>query len=166
MNESLEQKPGCLGLLLKLLAGVSGDKKGKGGAEGPWPFVRNRRGLMSPAEFSFFRVLQQACGERYVVCPKVGLGDVLAVKKGTENFRTWRNKIDRKHIDFVLCDAKTMAVVAGVELDDASHESQKAKERDAVKDKACEVAGLPLLRFKAQRSYDPAKIAQALSKLG
>lgn len=151
-----ESRPpsGCLAFFLDLFAG--GDKPAGGDAppgDGPWPFTQSKH-LLSRAEFSFYRVLQQACDGRWVVCPKVGLGDLLYVKKGTDNFRGWRNKIDRKHIDFVLCDAQTMTVVAAVELDDASHGSKKAQERDAVKDKACADAGLVQLRFPARQAYN------------
>ena len=65
MSDSLDQKPGCLGFLQKLFGSPSG-----GGADGPLPYQR-RKGLLSRAEFSFYRVLQQACGGRFVVCPKV-----------------------------------------------------------------------------------------------
>ena len=161
MSQSLDQKPGCLGFLQKLFGSLEG-----GGAGVDWPYVRQPKGLLSKGEFSFFRVLQQACGDRYVVCPKVGLVDLLTVKKVTEKWQSYRNKIDRKHIDFVLCDAQTMQVVAAVELDDKSHDSDRARQRDAVKNKACAAAGLPLIRFKAQRAYDSHAIAAELSALG
>lgn len=150
MADDSRQSSGCLAFFLDWFGGGAGDAAA---GDGPWPFVQ-KQWLLSKAEFSFFRVLQQACGGRWVVCPKVGLGDLLYVQKGTDNFRGWRNKIDRKHIDFVLCDAETMTVVAAVELDDKSHQGQKAQERDAVKDKACADAGLVLLRFPARRSYN------------
>ena len=163
MADSLDQKPGCLGQLLRLVQDLfSGESTP---ADGPWPFAR-KRWLLSKAEFSFFRVLQQACGDLFVICPKIGLGDLLSIKKGTDNYRSWRNKIDRKHIDFVLCDPKTMQVVAAIELDDASHNTAKAQERDRAKDKACKDAGLPLLRFKAKRSYDVNQVAEVLAELG
>ena len=128
--------------------------------------MARKKFLLSKAEFSFYRVLQQACGERYVVCPKVGLGDLLYVKKGTEKRQSFRNKIDRKHIDFVLCDPQTMAPVAGVELDDKSHQSEPAQKRDADKDKACRDAGLVLIRIKARRAYEVGEIAAVLKGLG
>ena len=87
------------------------------------------------------------------------------VKKGAENRQAFHNKIDRKHIDFVLCDPQTMAPVAAVELDDKSHQSASAQKRDADKNKACHDAGLPLLRFPARKSYDPNAIAAELTKL-
>eukprot|EP00752_Nemacystus_decipiens_P016626 g14866.t1 len=74
---------------------------------------------------------------------------------------TW----DEEHgFDLVIENDETMHVVAAVELDDKSHDSDKALQRGEVKNKACAAAGLPLIRFKAQRSYDPAKIAAALEK--
>lgn len=160
MPDSLDQKSGCLGFLQKLFGSPGG-----GGAGPDWPYVRQPKGLLSKGEFSFFRVLQQACGDRYVVCPKIRLGDLLTVKKGTEKWQSYFNKIKSKHIDYVLCDPQTMHVVAAVELDDASHNSEKARQRDEVKDKACQAAGLPLVRFKAKRSYDPAAIEGELAKL-
>ena len=160
MPDSLSEQPGCLGFLQKLFGSPGGGK-----ARAEWPYVRQPKGLLSKAEFSFFRVLQQACGDRYVVLIKVGLGDLVTVKAGTENWQSYRNKIDRKHIDFVLCDPQTMHVVAAVELDDQSHNSEKSRQRDEVKNKACEAAGLPLIRFKAQRSYDPKVIVAELGKL-
>lgn len=161
MPQSLDQKPGCLGFLQKLLAGLV---IGESERDGPWPYAKKKY-LLSRAEFSFFRVLQQACGERFVVCPKVRLADLMYVKKGTENRQSFHNKIDRKHIDFVLCDAQTMQPVAAVELDDQSHNNEKARQRDEVKDKACAAAGLPLIRFKVQRAYDPNAIATQLAEL-
>jgi hypothetical protein len=159
MSQSLDQQPGCLGFLQKLFAPPGG-----GGAGGPWPYARKQY-LLSKAEFSFYRVLSQAGDGSFVVCPKVRLGDLLYVKKGADKPMGWINKINRNHIDFVLCNPQTMQVVAAVELDDSSHDSEKARQRDEVKNKACASAGLPLFRFRAQRSYDPSKILQDLSQL-
>jgi hypothetical protein len=159
MTDSLSLKPGCLGFLQKLFAPPGG-----GGAGGPWPYAKKQY-LLSKAEFSFYRVLCQACAGSFVVCPKVRLGDLLYVKKGADKPMGWINKINRNHIDFVLCNPQTMQVVAAVELDDSSHDSEKARQRDEVKNKACASAGLPLFRFRAQRSYDPSKILQDLSQL-
>ena len=159
----LQSNPGCLGRLLQLLAG--GGAAGKGG-EGPWPY-RRKKYLLSRAEFSFFRVLQgvasEASGGEWVVCPKVNLNDLLYLEKGTENRMAWLNKINRKHADYVLCDAQTMQPVMIVELDDASHQSASAQKRDADKDRACAAAGLPLVRVRAARAYDPAALAEQLA---
>lgn len=157
MSDPSENR-GCLGFLFPGAGG--GGSKGGGLPAGPWPFVRKRH-LLSKAEFSFFRVLQASAPEK-VVLAKVNLGDLLAVAKGTEKRQTWRNKIDRKHADFVLCDPETMVPETVVELDDASHGSKQAQERDEVKTRACEAASLPLVRVAARKSYNVAGVRAAL----
>lgn len=152
----LQSKRGCLGFLTH----VFGPPRQR---EEVWPY-RRKTYLLSKAEFSFYRVLQQAAQPRYVVCPKVGLGDLLMIAKGTTNWQSWRNKIDRKHADFVLCEAETMKPAIVVELDDASHKGERAVKRDADKDRALKAAGLPLLRVPAKRSYDVGTLVANLNR--
>lgn len=47
-----------------------------------------------------------------------------------------------KHFDYVLCNKKTLAVVAVIELDDNSHLENKTKKRDAFVEKVCLSADL------------------------
>jgi very-short-patch-repair endonuclease len=63
------------------------------------------------------------------------------------------NKIDRKHVDFLLCDSASLKPVMGIELDDASHQRQDRIERDELVDKVFEQAGLPLRRAPARTAY-------------
>jgi hypothetical protein len=56
-----------------------------------------------------------------------------------------------------------MKPVFGVELDDSSHQRNQRVERDEFIESVCEVAGLPLLRFPAQRDYDPREISSHIS---
>ena len=78
-----------------------------------------REDFLSAAELNFFTTLQSAIGQKAVVCAKVALGDVFRVKKDDPSrFRIYTNKIDRKHVDFLLCDPVTMRPIAGIELDD------------------------------------------------
>lgn len=69
-------------------------------------------------------VLRLAVHDRYVISPKVGLDDVFYVAQARDQISYW-NKINRKHVDFLLCDPMTMRPVAGIELDDASHQREK-----------------------------------------
>lgn len=164
---NLESNPGCLGRLMQLISGGAGGKgtvsDDGGAADGPWPY-RRKKYLLSRAEFSFFRVLQSVALENgWVVCTKVNLNDLLYLDKGTEKRTSWLNKINRKHADFVLCDSETMQPVMVVELDDKSHGSAKAKQRDEVKDRALGTAGLPIVRVKAAKGYEPAAVRDQLA---
>jgi predicted RNA-binding Zn-ribbon protein involved in translation (DUF1610 family) len=110
--------------------------------------------FLSPAELSFFQVLRGVVEERALISAKVGLGDVFSVNVADRSqFRAYRNKIDRKHVDFLLCDPATMQPVVGIELDDKSHERADRQERDEFVDGVFAAAKLPLLHVLAKRAY-------------
>ena len=119
--------------------------------------------LLTSAERSFYGVLCQAVDSRYSVFAKVGLGDLLMIPHGTLNFWTSRNKIDRKHADFVLCAPDDLAPLLVIELDDSSHDRLERRERDFFVDAALDVAGLPILRVPAQHAYAPAEICALIN---
>lgn len=62
--------------------------------------------------------------------------------------------IARHHVDFVICDYRTMNVLAAIELDDRSHARASRKRRDQFLDEALSAAGVPLLRVRAASWYD------------
>lgn len=115
-------------------------------------------GILTQAERSFYGVLLQALetmGLRAMVCPKVGLRDVFrVVTQDNSEYTAYLNKIDRKHVDFLLADPRRFAPIAGVELDDGSHLTERVKARDAFVEEVYQAAGLPLLRFRVQHTYD------------
>src|SRR5262249_51950676 len=82
-----------------------------------------RDDFLSPAEQSFYQVLRTVVGDKLVICPKVALADLFFAKTGdARQNRVALNRIDRKHVDFLLCEPKTMRPVVGIELDDKSHD--------------------------------------------
>lgn len=124
--------------------------------------------LLSPAERSFYGVLGQAVLDlECVVLAKVRLGDLLWIPRGTTDTIKYRNRIQQKHLDFVLCRRENLAPVLAIELDDTSHERSDRQDRDAFVEKAYASAGLPLLRMSARRGYSPVELAgQIRAKLG
>ena len=133
-----------------LLAGKS-EAAGQQAPEFPYHL---RPALLSPAELCFYETLKLAVGERAVVNAKVGLGDIFMVKSDDQSrYRIYTNKIDRKHVDFLLCDPKTMRPLVGIELDDKSHQRADRQARDKFIDKVYRAAGLPILHVPAKRSY-------------
>jgi len=111
--------------------------------------------LFSPAERSFYGVLEQAIGSEYRIMAKVRLGDVIQPKKGMEKspYFTAMNKINKKHLDFVVCRKSDFVTVGAVELDDKSHQRQDRWERDNFVDQALGSAGVPIIHFSARMSY-------------
>jgi hypothetical protein len=140
------EKPGCLASFLARL----GFRRGTPQA---MPY-HVRDDFLSPAEFSFYRVLRVATSDWAVVCPKVALGDLFFAKTGGHRQnRSWMNRIDRKHVDFLLCDPKTMRPMLGIELDDASHRRSDREQRDLLVEQAFAAAKLPLARVPVRAEY-------------
>ncbi len=148
--------------IVDLLVGES--KSPAGVTQSPEFPYQLRDNFLSPAELSFFEVLRNAVGNRAALCTKVSLGDIFFVKKDDPSrFRIYTNKIDRKHVDFLLCDSATMRPILGIELDDKSHQRPDRQERDAFVDQVFKAAGLPLLHIPVKRQYAVQELAEQLA---
>ena len=123
--------------------------------------------LLTPAERSFFGVLQQALGSDHQIFAKVRLADI--VRPIHNPSRSGRqiafNRITGKHVDFVLCDSSRLSVVGVVELDDRTHERFERGVRDSLVDSALADAGIPVLRVSARQSYSPTQIREQVENL-
>ncbi len=128
------------------------------------PYSRRRR-LVTRSELVFYRVLQDAVNNDWEIFAMVRIADLLSVPKGTDNHRSWLNKILSKHIDFVICDKDSLEVLAGIELDDPSHLQPARIQRDKFVNAAFDDAGLPLLRIPTADGYEVSAIRKMLDKV-
>lgn len=153
------KKPGCLGVVLQLFGSSSKNIEPK---EETLPY-RLRDDFLSSAELSFYHVLQQAVSDWAVVCPKISLDDLFYAKSGERSSnQTYTNKIDRKHVDFLLCHPRTMRPLLGIELDDSSHQKSSRQERDRFVEKVFATANLPLFRQAVRATYNVHELAVTL----
>jgi hypothetical protein len=136
------ERQGCLGFLFRFF--------GSGDDEQTHPYKIIER-FMSKAELSFYHVLRLAVGDHAHICPKVSLGDLFAVTQKPE--MPHRNRIDRKHVDFLICDPQTLQPLVGIELDDSSHQRSDRQKRDDFVNAVFRTAGLPLLHFPVRQAY-------------
>jgi len=135
---------------------LAGEGKGESAAASASEFPYHLRDhFLSAAELSFHGVLRVAIDDRAVILNKVRLSDVFYVKKGDDasKYRIYTNKIDRKHVDFLLCDPRTMQPLLGIELDDKSHQREDRQTRDAFVDGVFAAAGLPLIHIPVRNAY-------------
>ena len=65
--------------------------------------------------------------------------------------------------DFVVCRASDLSVVCAIELNDKSHASEQAQDRDAIKRNVCKAINLPLLEVVAKRSYSVPELQEQLA---
>jgi hypothetical protein len=119
----------------------------------PKPYERRGR-LITKAELRFLRALEICVQERWRIFAMVRMADLLQVSGDVKARQSWQNKINCKHIDFVLCDPEDLNVVMAIELDDASHNRADRQERDKFVNEAFLSAGLPLLRVPLQNAFD------------
>lgn len=120
-----------------------------------------RRDLLTSNELEFYQILSPiVCQHGWQLLMKMRLADIMAVRKGTEEYMKYFNKIKAKHTDFVFCDPDTLEILAGLELDDPSHERPERIERDEFVDKAYAAAGIPLIHV--WNPIEPEELEQIL----
>ena len=131
-------------------------------AERPaWPF-RRKDYLLTQAERSFFETLCLACGTDLYVFSKVRLADLVWLPGGIGRRRALLNRVIAKHIDFVLCERRTLRPVLAIELNDRSHETASRSARDAVVRQVLEAAGLPFRTVPTARNYVLAEVGELI----
>lgn len=149
---------GVVGLVSRLNRGCSNRLKPPVVAPG-WqppkadrlPYSRKNY-FFSAAERSFYEVLKRLLPADFTVFAKVRLADLVYVSKGTGSRQSHFNRINRKHIDFVLCN-RDLAPLVAIELDDASHDEDEREERDEFVDAVLAAAALPIVHIRARRGY-------------
>lgn len=121
--------------------------------------------FISPAELNFFFNLKAVAGDSTHIFLKVKLSDLFYAKTGEHGKnRAYTNRIDRKHVDFLLCDAKTLEPILGIELDDKSHQRADRQERDNFVNHVFEAAKLPLLHVSVRQGYSQSELKTRLSQ--
>jgi very-short-patch-repair endonuclease len=114
--------------------------------------------LLTNAEVSFFHVLRNMTKDQLVIFPHVALRDLVSIVVDQSEYFTYFNKIDRKQVDFVLCDPKSLKPIFVVELDDSSHRRPDRIVRDSFVENVLEDAKIPLVRIPVAPSYDVEKL--------
>lgn len=95
------------------------------------------------------------------VFAKVRLFDLVEPKHNIEKRQGHIFKIQAKHVDFVLCDAKLVARMV-IELDDTSHDAPDREERDNFVDAVLTDCGYKVLHI---RGVEPEKLKSELESV-
>jgi hypothetical protein len=119
----------------------------------------SRKSLHSPAELRFAEALEQAIPKGMKLCHKPRLGDLLSCDSAGMK-RGDHNKVNCKHVDFLLVSADDYSFQLAIELDDRSHEKRKTRQRDAFVDAALDSAGIPILHVRCSARYDVQELAE------
>lgn len=147
-------------LLAIIIIAILAAKTKPADGDASWPFYA-KKPLTNPEQILYFR-LKQALPDQ-IILAQVQLSRFLGVKKG-HNFQSWLNRINRMSADFVVCN-KDASIVAVIELDDGSHQSDKRREADEKKDRALKSAGIHFYRWHVKTMPNEEGIKAALLEM-
>ncbi len=129
----------------------------KQGGEESWPFV-SKFPLSHIEQVLYYRLVQAL--PEHIVLAQVQISRFLTVRKGTTD-TGWNNRIDKKSIDFLICN-RDFSIVAAIELDDSTHARARSIKRDDVKNRALAAADVALIRWRASALPDEEEIRRAI----
>ena len=125
-----------------------------GFASTEFPKYQKNRSLPTKPEHILHRALLRAIGSEHVIHPKVRMGDFVYLANEPQDRKFHVNQVLCKHVDFLVCDHRTLEPLLVVELDDSSHKQYVQSERDEFKNETFEAIGLPYLRIASRQEYD------------
>lgn len=127
-----------------------------------WPYLK-RDFLLTEAERKFYLVLSEIIGNDYLIFSKVRMADLLYLPKmNSSDYYHYQNKIQSKHVDFLICDKENIRPLLVIELDDSSHLKVDRVLRDTLVDKIFESAQMPILHIKNSTAYDKANLSSQI----
>lgn len=130
----------------------------------PFPF-NCKSTLFTQAEHNFLELLKTALGNEYRVMNRVKLADLLVIRNGVSDKakKTALMNAQSKYLDFVICDAKTMAIVGALDLVDTNGAGYKVK-KDWFVSGALESAAIPHIRIKVKNNYSVEEVQHCIKQ--
>lgn len=118
--------------------------------------------FLTRAEHECYDALIAAVGDKYHVFAQVHLPTILDNKVKGQDWRAALAHINRKSVDFVLCDKAYISPKLAIELDDKSHERPDRQERDQEVERILNDAGVPLLRLENHGAFNPTDLMEKI----
>ena len=112
-----------------------------------------RNSVMTQKESRFFLFLSKVFQAEYFVFPQMHLSTLVETKDvGKRRWSAFLH-INRKSVDYVLCDKITLQPICAIELDDWTHSRSSRVKRDIEVERILSEARMPLVRIQ-----DPDKL--------
>lgn len=117
------------------------------------PYLRTN--ILSEYEYQFWEKLYYKCNESNLIAiPKVRMLDIVHIDKNYIRADIEENRIQSKHIDFIICDSR-LRVLATLEFDDNINKSESKKIDIELKTKIFNKLDIPFYIIKREhRAYN------------
>ena len=108
--------------------------------------------IMTQTELIFYRELKKVTDKlELTIFTQIGLERIIDV---IDHNTSDRNKIKSRSIDFAIVNNKNCKIVCCIELDDYTHNREKAKKIDNFKNELFKQVKIPLYRIKVNNYYN------------
>lgn len=151
-----------IALVVILILAVLLFRRGRGSATIPAQAAEKTDipSLLTQPELACFNTLKTVAGNEFYIMAKVSLSDIAVVKKGVDQARLKKaGKQGKRHIDFILCNKETLAVVCAIELGDATAAGKKESHSADL----LEEVGVMVFHMPVKTSYSVPEMQQALT---
>ncbi len=155
MSTNLNDNPGCFSIIKNIFRNPFAKEKEE---ENPYASYSLRSSVFTQNELAFYHSLSQVVGNKFIIFSKVRISDIFKTQnKEYSKYLSALNKINSRHVDFLLCSPKTGKPILAIELDDKSHQRPDRVERDNFVNGLFEEKNLSLLRYPSNRNkhYNP-----------
>ena len=151
-------------ILFYILLTILYKGKAKGTSSIDFSDYHLKESLLTKNEMGFYETLKKVVEDDLIVFSMVRLADIFSIGRG-KGYQAALNRINPRHIDFILCHKDTLRPVVAIELDDKSHERSDRIKRDEFVNQLFESAGLPLLRYPSKSHYTPNDVGGKLNSI-
>ncbi|MCC7500519.1 DUF2726 domain-containing protein [Candidatus Nomurabacteria bacterium] len=105
----------------------------------------------SASEFKFFKFLVEIYADQYYIFPQINIAHLVEPKsKEFFEHRRDRSRIEKKSVDFVICDKVQIKPLLVIELDGHTHNWESRIKRDDFVNSLMSDVQLPILRVKTE----------------
>lgn len=124
---------------------------------------KHKEFLMTYSEAQFYNQLIKVLEDDYYIFPQVHLPSIIDHRIKGQNWRAALAHINRKSVDYVLCETKNLRPICAIELDDKTHDSESRVNRDREVERILAEARLPLVRFRTPKKISDEEIVRSIN---
>lgn len=118
--------------------------------------------VMTQTELIFYRQLKQITDKlNLTIFPQVDMERIIKV---SDNNSKDRNRIKSRSIDFTIVNNDKCKIICCIELDDKSHNKEKAYYGDNLKNEIFKKINIPLYRIKTDYKYNLDEIEKMIKE--
>src|SRR5690606_2033972 len=120
--------------------------------------------FLTKSEKDFYDNLMSRIGNECVIFAQVHLSSILDHQVKGQSWKAALSHIQRKSVDFLICDKRYLSPLLVIELDDTSHSRPDRMERDEIVNNLLRASGTPCLRVSYQEASNIDQVASEIRK--